>query len=121
MNTTCKEITLAKLSLLPSKLREELADSICKSFSDKHDVECGDCQVVKVISPFYISEDGICLSFRDENDVYVTRCFGINDILTYMTKDTSPGCIANLDDWKLMSYPEKIQAIIKYRCNCTPS
>jgi hypothetical protein len=113
----CTEKISKKLAILPPSMREGLVKTICDAFKDR-DLNCDDCEIVKIISPFYIDQDGICVSFRDENNEYSTSCFGINDILTQLTMDVSPGCLMEQEEWNALSFPDRVQAIMNYRCTC---
>lgn len=115
----CQERVLAELCDLPSPLKENIATSICNTFAARQDLACSpNCETVKIISPLYTSFDGICVSFRDENGVYMTSCFSIGEILSYLALDADPKCIADLEAWESWDFAQKIQAIINFRCNC---
>jgi hypothetical protein len=114
----CTEKISKTLAILPPSMREGITKTICAALATR-DLNCNGCETVKVISPFYIDQDGLCLSFRDENNEYFTRCFSINEILTTITRDVDPGCIMSQESWNDLSFPDRVQAVINYRCTCT--
>jgi len=113
----CTEKISKVLAILPPSLRETITKAICDGLKTR-DLGCENCEIVKIISPFYLNQDGLCVSFRDENNEYSTSCFGINDILTDLTNDVNPGCLMTQEEWNALPFPDRVQAIINYRCTC---
>lgn len=115
----CTEKISKALAILPPSMRDSITKSICDALKTR-DLGCDDCEIVKIISPFYLDQDGLCVSFRNENNEYSTSCFGINDILTTLTNDINPGCLMSQEDWDNSSFEERVQAIVNFRCTCEP-
>lgn len=115
------ELVLAKyLCDMPDIWRKAIVKVICKSLYDAT-LDCEDikeCQTLTSLSAFTQTKDQICVEFKNERGEISKRCFVFPGIMDTALQDVDPWCIASAEEWVLMTYAEKVQAIIDYRCEC---
>jgi len=121
----CKEKLSIYLCDIPEKWRDQIVTSLCLAIeADNTTLDCkdvDDCFYTANLSAF--TRDGILISisYTDENQEIVTRSFNFTQLIESSMEGLDPKCIASQEDWDNMTYIEKIQAIIDYKCICCPN
>lgn len=113
----CEEVIQGYLCDLPSEWRVQIAKVICKFLNPSTTLNCDDvakCETLTSLSAFTVDGTSVCITYKDENGTEFERCFDATDI----TMDLDPKCIMSQEDWDLLSWKDKIQAIIDYACTC---
>lgn len=116
----CEELIQSYLCDLPSAWAKQMATVICKFINPSVPLECNDvkkCETLTSLSAFTVNGSEVCIDYTDENGSTVHRCFNMEDIGLSL----DPKCIMSQEDWDVLTWNEKIQAIIDYSCSCAPS
>lgn len=102
---------------LPSEWRTQIAKVICDYINPDVPLNCDDvrsCETVTTLSAFTITGTQVCITYKDENNIEHNRCFDAADV----SLDLDPKCLMSQSAWDLLSWKEKIQAIIDKACVC---
>lgn len=118
----CEHLMEEYLCNLPYQWRKQIAKAICVSISEQQSLSCSDitkCETLTSLSAFTITGDTICITYKDENKQSFERCFSLQELQNSTLNQVDPKCVADINAWLLMTYEEKIQAIIDFACLCT--
>lgn len=113
----CEKVIEKYLCDLPSEWRKQITKVICEFINPAVPLNCADvkkCETLTYLSAFTVSGSEVCIDYKDENGVTVHRCFDMAEV----GLDLDPKCIMSQEDWDLLTWREKIQAIIDYACTC---
>ncbi len=113
----CEDVIGGYLCDLPSEWRKQIANVICKFLNPTVPLNCTDvkkCETLTTLSAFSISGSQVCIDYTDENGSTVHRCFNMAEV----GLNLDPKCIMSQEDWDVLTWEQKIQAIIDYSCSC---
>lgn len=120
----CQERLSVYLCDIPEKWREQIVRTMCLAIEADNTSTCADiekCFFTAQLSAIERNGTYITISYTDENQEVVTRTFNFTQLIEHSMDGLDPKCVATQEDWDAMTYLEKIQAIIDYRCECCPN
>lgn len=115
----CEELMQKYLCDLPFEWRYQISKVICKYLNKEESIKCSEvkkCETLTSLSAFTVNGDEVCIDYKDENGQTVHRCFNMSDAGLTLNSQ----CIMAQEDWDLLTWPEQIQALIDYVCECNP-
>jgi len=116
----CEQVVSQYLCDLPSEWRTQMTKVICDALGNQS-FDCTDvksCETLTSLSAFTVIGSQVCITYKDEKGISFERCFDWEDAQNSTLDNVDPRCITDQETWDAMTFPERIQAIIDYACDC---
>lgn len=131
LDCNCAEQLSAYLADIPSEWRTQIINAICDNLGGDDSNPGGDnggdittnevvkyCETTKTLSAFTQTSDSVSFIFTDENGVEWVREFKYTTLLENSLDGVDPKCIMSQESWDLLTFENKLQAVLDYKCIC---